>query len=181
MINSLWENILKPREKDTSSILKENILFQDLSSKELKFVTNIVHLRKYREREVIFHHGEAGVGMYIIAEGSVNITIEDSHAESDADHNEIIITKLGEGDFFGEISLIEENGRRSATATALEKTTLIGFFKPDLFEILERNPRAGIKISLRLCEVLSRRLKETTEKASLLEKQIKQLQKEKDK
>jgi CRP-like cAMP-binding protein len=126
-------------------------------------------LRKYRKNEIIFRQEEVGVGMYIIVKGSVNITTEDS-----MDHDHILIAKLGPGDFFGELSLVEENGKRSATACAVEETTLIGFFKPDLLEILERNPNAGVKITLRLGEVLGRRLKETNDRVSILEEQLKQ-------
>jgi CRP-like cAMP-binding protein len=69
---------------------------------------------------------------------------------------------------------VEEGGRRSATATATNETALIGFFKPDLLEILERNPNAGVKIALRLGEVLGCRLRETNDRVSVLEDQLKQ-------
>jgi CRP-like cAMP-binding protein len=67
---------------------------------------------------------------------------------------------------------VEDAGRRSATSVASEDTVLIGFFKPDLLEILERSPGTGVKVVFRLAEVLGRRLKETTEKISQLKKEI---------
>ena len=178
MTDFLWKNYFKrtTKEKEISATLKENILFADLSSKQLKFVTNIVHLRKYRTSEIIFRQGEVGVGMYIIASGHVNITKEETRSDKSKTENGIIITKLISGDFFGELSLVEENGRRSATAIAGEDTSLIGFFKPDLLEILERKPGVGVKIALRLGEVIGRRLKETTDRVSILEEQLKRLQ-----
>ena len=174
MADFLWKNYFKrtTEEKEISAILKENILFADLSSKQLKFVTNIVHLRKYRTGEVVFRQGEVGVGMYIIASGHVNITVEETIPDKNKSPHGIIITKLVSGDFFGELSLVEENGRRSATAVAGEDTSLIGFFKPDLLEILERRPGIGVKIALRLGEVIGRRLKETTDRVSILEEQL---------
>ena len=178
MADFLWKNYFKrtTEEKEISAILKENILFADLSSKQLTFVTNIVHLRKYRTSEVVFRQGEVGVGMYIIASGHVNITVEETHSDKTKSHNGIIITKLISGDFFGELSLVEENGRRSATAIAGEDTSLIGFFKPDLLEILKRRTGIGVKIALRLGEVIGRRLKETTDRVSILEEQLTYLQ-----
>jgi CRP/FNR family transcriptional regulator, cyclic AMP receptor protein len=174
MADFLWKNYFKrtTEEKEISTILKENILFADLSSKHLKFVTNIVHLRKYRTSEVIFRQGEIGVGMYIIARGRVNITLEETRSEKNECQDGIIISKLVSGDFFGELSLVEENARRSATAVAGENTSLIGFFKPDLLEIMERRPGVGVKIALRLGEVISRRLKVTTDRISILEEQL---------
>ena len=174
MTDFLWKNYFKrtTEEKEISAILKENILFADLSFKQLNFVTNIVHLRKYRTSEVVFRQGEVGVGMYIIANGHVNITKEETRSDKSKDENGIIITKLKAGDFFGELSLVEENERRSATAIAGEDTSLIGFFKPDLLDILERRPAVGVKIALRLGEVIGRRLKETTDRVSKLEQQL---------
>ncbi len=175
MLKSLWENITRRTIKSTSDILKESVLFQDLTQKELKFVTNIVHIRDYRAKEIIFRQSDAGYGMYIIADGSVNITVEDTYAEDQTEEPEIFITRLTTGDFFGELALVEENGKRSATATADENTQLIGFFKPNLFEMLERSPATGVKITLRLSEVLGKRLIETTEKISVLNDQINRL------
>ena len=147
--------------------LKANILFKDLSAKELTFVQNILHLRKYQSGESVFKQGEVGVGMYIIVKGNVEIYLTDTKAAS-KDLQDVFITTLTEGDFFGELSLVEEDGIRTASAICKEECWLIGFFKPDLMEILERNPATGVKIVYRLAEVLGHRLKETTEKVSEL-------------
>ncbi len=57
MFKSLWENISGTASKSTALILKENTLFQDLTQRELNFVTNVVHIRNYRADENIFHQG----------------------------------------------------------------------------------------------------------------------------
>lgn len=178
MINTLWENVFKKaeQERSISRILLENVLFKDLTSKELKFVEQIVHERQYRKGEYVFQQGEVGVGMYIIAKGAIDISLFDNQPIVGETAKHIFVTRLEGGDFFGELSLVEENGRRSASAIAAEDTILIGFFKPDLMEILERSPTSGIKIVFRLSEVLGRRLKETTEKISQLRKEIIALQ-----
>jgi CRP/FNR family cyclic AMP-dependent transcriptional regulator len=176
MVNFLWENIFKraQHENDISALLKENILFQDLSKRELKFVENIVHIRHYRSDENVFRQGEIGIGMYIIVKGSIDIIVADLSLEEDTT-KDTFITRLVAGDFFGELSLVEDNGPRSATAKAHEDTILIGFFKPDLLEILERSPTAGVKILFRLAVVLGKRLKETTDKISQLRKELRLL------
>ncbi len=178
MINSLWENVFKKaeQERSISRILSDNILFRDLTAKELKFVEQIVHERQYRKGEFVFQQGEVGVGMYIIAKGAVDISLFDNQPIIGDSAKHIFVTRLETADFFGELSLVEDNGRRSASAIAAEDTILIGFFKPDLMEILERSPTSGIKIVFRLSEVLGRRLKETTEKISQLRKEIISLQ-----
>lgn len=175
-MNHLWENYFrkKPKNQDVLSVLKQSHLFQDLSEREISFVQNIVHLRKYHPGEIIFRQGELGVGMYILIKGRVELYVSDDHSASE-DSQDIFITQLSDGDFFGELSLVEENGRRTATAVAREECSLIGFFKPDLLEILSRSPSLGVKIVFRLAEILGKRLKETTLRVSELRRLIKDL------
>jgi CRP-like cAMP-binding protein len=176
-VQFLWENIFKrlERERDISSILSENILFKNLSKSELRFIEKIIHVRKYRSGEYIFRQDENGVGMYIIVKGRVDISIIDDIFVDPAEEKEVVVTRLDAGDFFGELSLVEDTSKRSASAIASADTVLVGFFKPDLLEILERNPTIGVKVVFRLAEVLGRRLKETTDKISQLKKEIRLL------
>ena len=155
-------------------LLRENILFSDLNARQIRFVRNIVHLRRYRATEFIFQQGESGAGMYIILKGVVAITVNGTIPESQPAADAIEIATLGPGDFFGELALVEDNSRRSADARALEDTQLIGFFKPDLLDILERNPASGVRITMRLGQVLGRRLRNTTDRLSQLEEQNRQ-------
>lgn len=176
MVNFIWDNIFKRSErgKDLLHILGENYLFETLTKSELKFVKEMVHVRNYRPGEVVFRQGEIGVGMYLIATGSIDILVEDIPSDR-PEKQTVFVTRLGPGDFFGELSLVEENGRRTATAVASVETTLIGFFKPDLLEIVERNPSTGVKIVTRLAEVLGKRLKETTVKVTELKREMRRV------
>lgn len=175
-MNYLWDNLFRKsnQDDDIPAILRSNILFQDLNDRELRFLESIVHVRRYHAGEPVFKQGEAGVGMYLIAKGRIEIYVNDPTPQSE-DLREIFITQLLPGDFFGELALVEDNGRRTATAIARDESLLIGFFKPDLTEVLERKPDVGIKITLRLAEVLGKRLKETTEKVSDLRRALKEM------
>lgn len=174
-MNYIWDNIFrKTADQSVFSILRESYLFRDLTDSEVRFVERCVHVRHYHSGESVFRQGEVGVGMYLVVKGRVEIYVVDPNATSD-ESREIYVTQLLAGDFFGELSLVEENGRRTATAVAREEAMLIGFFKPDLMEILSRRPAMGTKITLRLAEVLGRRLKETTEKVSELRRVLKEL------
>ncbi len=177
-MNFLWDNIFRQLKKvtDLNAVLKENFIFQDLSARELSLLEDIVHVRKYHDGEPVFRQGEVGIGMYIIVKGQIEIFVSGPTNSGSAANSEevrdIFITQLAPGDFFGELSLVEENGRRSASAVAREETTLIGFFKPDLMEMRSRSPLTSTKIIFRLAEILGRRLKETTEKVSELRRAL---------
>ena len=163
MSNFIWDNILKLThdERSLTKKLKSCYLFQDLNFRELQVLEKIVKVRNYRPGEIIFRQGEPGIGLYIIASGTVNIYIEEIIPETGEARSSHIV-QLKHGEFFGDLALVETDSQRTATAMAHEDSQLIGFFKPDLTELTNRNPDASVKILLRLGEVLGARLKETT-------------------
>lgn len=176
MVSYLWENFFRndERSRQIDQILRDNFIFQDLSASEMSFVRKLVHYRTYRPGEPVFKQGELGVGMYILVKGHINVTVDEIGRSSSAQKNSVV-ARLSPGDFFGEIALVEQVSRRSATALAADEVVVLGFFKPDLSEILERSPRTGIKILSKLSEVLGRRLKETAEKFTDLKRELKEL------
>jgi len=150
--DSVWANIFRKKEgekEDILTVLKHIPLFQDLSKKELRQLERILHQRTYKQGEVVFNEGEPGVGMYIIEDGEVQITIGKDRR---------VLAVLSKGDFFGEMALLLE-APRTASAIASKASILYGFFQPDLFSILETYPRTGNKILLRLSQMIAERLR----------------------
>lgn len=122
-------------------------------------IEEFLHLRTYQPDEVVFNEGDPGVGMYIIIGGKVKIT-KKAGCESS-----IELVTLENGDFFGEISVIE-GGPRTATARTIGKTELLGFFKSDLEELIERRPSTAVKILFQIAKILGERLRATDEELS---------------
>ncbi len=152
--DTVWSNIFKKSDTKQESIytvLRRIPIFQDLKKKELKAVERILHRRTYRPDETIFSEGEPGMGMYIIESGQVHICIGNEQK---------LLAVLSDGDFFGEMALLLESPR---TASAIVKTPLkmLGFFQPDLFSLLETDPRTGNKILQRLAQMIAERLRQT--------------------
>ena len=176
MVNDLWLNLFKKTNKEDHylAILRKNILFESLNKSELRFISKTIHERSYHTEEVIFQQDSLGTGMYIIVKGSVDIFIKEMDPKQGAIQN-VHVAHLIEEDFFGEMSLVEEDNRRTATTVAAENTTLIGFFRPDLLEIVNRNPIIGGKITFQLAKILLRRLQATTNKITHLKKELKVL------
>lgn len=163
-MKAIWENLFHKQSKETQiyDILRDTFLFKDLSSTELELVYKIMNPRDFRAGEQIFRQGDNGVGMYIIVSGSVSVFLEEILENQEIKRN--LITKLVKGDFFGESSLVIENGHRSASVIAKEDCNLLGFFYPDLKEIINKHPKTGNRILFRLGEVLGTRLRETNKK-----------------
>jgi CRP-like cAMP-binding protein len=160
----LWRDLFRLRRPKNTTIvdaLKENILFHTLGRRELAYLSTLVYERVYQPDEPVFEQNDRGLGMYVIAKGRVAI-------KTHSPRGDVHVTTLEEGSFFGELALVDSENIRTASAIAVERTILIGFFKPDLMELLERRPAMGVKILLQLSTVLGRRLLETTEKITLL-------------
>lgn len=160
-MENIWNNIFRKErthKDEIEAILYKIPLFQDLNRKELALIKRILHKREYKSGEVVFHQGDTGLGMYIIVRGTVNIVCG---PESN------LLTELKEGDFFGELALLDDSPR-SATAITKEPSMLLGFFKPELLDIITRNPKLGCKVLFKLAWIIGERLKRTNEQLNEL-------------
>ncbi len=169
--DTYWSNIFKKKEKQQDSIyafLRRTPIFQDLSGKELKAVERILHRRTYKEDEVVFSENEHGVGMYIIESGQIQILLG---------KDKKVLAVLSTGDFFGEMAVILE-GLRTASAVAKSPSTLLGFFRPDLFNLMETHPKIGNKILFRLAQMVSERLRISSIENKELKQKLNRLEKE---
>ena len=170
--SAIWKNIFSQRrlrEGTVEEILSKVPAFSNLKTRELKEVAAIVHKREYRSSEPVFHQGDPGLGMYIIQEGEVSIVISDK----DGVQKELAV--LSDGDFFGELSLLDESPR-SAGAICKTDCTLIGFFRPDLFDLIEKKSELGVRIVLKLAEIVAERLRKTDKELSKIRSQLDRLQ-----
>ncbi len=159
MQSALWENIFrKQNEKlsETALALRQVPVFNGLTKKELREVEHIVHQREFSAGETIFHQGDPGLGMYIILQGHVQIVNNENPDKP------IVYSELNDGDFFGDLALVDD-ADRSATALAATDTRVIAFFRPELKDILSRFPNLGNKILINLATVIARRLRKTND------------------
>jgi CRP/FNR family cyclic AMP-dependent transcriptional regulator len=166
--SAVWRNLFSGKsiqDGSTESVLSRVPAFADLSARELRGVAAIVHKREYKLGEPVFYQGDPGLGMYIIREGEVSIRI----SEGEGEDKELAV--LTDGDFFGELALLDESPR-SATAICRTDCSLIGFFRTDLFELIEQKTDLGLKIVLRLAEILAVRLRKADKELSKVRSQL---------
>lgn len=155
------------KEAEILKVMQAMPIFEDLSRRELSAVFRILHEREYAPDEVIFRENEPGLGMYIIETGKVAILSEAGKLQ---------LTELSGGTFFGEISLLDA-APRSATAIAKSDCRIFGFFQPDLYGLIERNPALGIKIVLGLSRLVCERLRQTNQRAYAFNEALQQMRK----
>lgn len=132
-----------------AAFFKRGSLFGNLTEEELSQLAQIVRERKFDRNQVIFYEGDLGGSLYVIVSGTVKIVIM---ADDGREH---ILGLLDEGNFFGEISLIDGEPR-SATAIALDKVNIVMISREDFVRLLRENPEMSLKIMQTLCERLRR-------------------------
>jgi CRP-like cAMP-binding protein len=128
---------MKPSGSDTSAIvemLQKAPLWSGLTEKELKVIARSFKELKYDGGDVIVRKGEAGIGFYLIAEGTVE-------ARSDGR----VLSKLGPGQFFGEMALLDGQPR-SADVVALEPSRCLALSSWSFKSILSAHPKMAVKL-----------------------------------
>ncbi len=141
---------------DPVETLRAQPLFAELSTAQLRKVARLLHQRTYQPGEVVFREGDPGAGMYLITRGAVRIAMR----LPDGVEQELAL--LQGGQFFGEMALLE-SAPRSASAVAVQRTELLGFFQPDLESLVDRDSRLGSLILWNLARLMGSRLRAVSE------------------
>lgn len=156
--STLWESLRFFQKAPDIEILEKLHtcpVFGRIPDRGLRIVRDRCHMRHYKENEHIFRTGEPGVGMYIILEGSVEIYRNEGHFRRQ-------FAILEQGDFFGEIALLE-GLPRTASARARGYCRIMGFFRPDLESLFARKPRLASIILMNMARLTARRLINTNQ------------------
>jgi CRP/FNR family cyclic AMP-dependent transcriptional regulator len=139
-------------------------LFQDLEEDEIHKVLNRTSLREFPAGAAIIQEGEPGDSLFIMQEGEVEITKQLTLVlDEDTPKERVMIRlKAENGVYFGEMALLE-NEARSATVTALSDCSVLELHRKDFLDLIEKNPAMGVKLLLRLAQVLSQHLRKTNQ------------------
>jgi len=136
-----------------TDVLKRVPLFADLSEADLARFGEVTREREYPKNSVILFEDDPGDALYIVSTGQVKVVLIGE------DGREVILSVLGDGDFFGEMSLIDDEPR-SAHVIAMRDSHLLVLRRDDFQSQLEQHP----KVALELLRVLVQRLRRADEK-----------------
>jgi uncharacterized membrane protein len=127
-------------------------LFASLSDDAATELRNLLTETDVPSKTQVFHKGDTGNAMYLIERGKVRISI------TDEDRREITLAELAQGDFFGEMSLIDGR-QRSADASVVDDARFAVLARPDFLTFVRSNP----DVALGMLGALSDRLRRTDE------------------
>jgi len=140
--------------KMSPNILKGIDIFEDLEESSLNSIFNSMKSLSFSPEEMLFSDGDPGEEMYVVVSGKVSIFILDPSG------NEIVLTELGEGTCFGEMSIIDKEVR-SASCRILEETKLLALHADDYMKIICDMPEPATNIMNRMLTTLVERLMRT--------------------
>ncbi len=134
------------------AILRQHELFRELDKDSCDQIAAYAKVREFRREAMIFSKGDPGFCLFAVVRGKVLVTSSSSEGKS------VVLNQFDKGDIFGEIALLD--GRpRTGDATALTDCCLLALERRDFLPILTKKPEIAIK----LLEILSGRLRRTTE------------------
>ena len=131
-------------------LLQSVSIFWDLNENDLGHIADKMVAKHFENGNYIFLEDSEGEQCFFVLEGSVKVT------RLSKDGREVILAMLNEGDFFGEMSLLDGESR-SANVIALEKTKVLTLDRNDFIEVVNDYPQ----IAVQLLKELARRLRKS--------------------
>lgn len=139
----LFQRRLDPQTREVADVLREVPAFGHLSSGAVHAMASATHRRTYRRGESLYYEGDPGLGLYVVESGRVRLV-----SDSDPNRNREL-RELAANDMFGGLSILGDF-RRLETAETVTEARVLGFFRPDLKNVMRRDPKAGSEIVMAL-------------------------------
>jgi CRP/FNR family cyclic AMP-dependent transcriptional regulator len=141
-----------------STLLLRNVpMFSLLSGVQLLLLTQVLLRKPYARNSTVVAAGDPSDALYIVISGRLKVTI------SDKEGREVILATLKQGDFFGEMGLIDQ-APRSATVVAMESCELLTMTRTDFMKCLQKN----FNLAMNVIGGLVKRLREADRKIGSL-------------
>ena len=137
---------------EASEALAKAPIFSDLKRGTLKSIARAAKVRRFAAGELLVTEGEEAAAFFVLCRGQAEVV---KKVGQDREH---ILSRLAEGDFFGEMALFD-GFPRSATVRAVSECECLVLARWDLLALIRTSP----EVALGILPVLSRRLRECEE------------------
>ncbi len=139
------------------NFLRNVPIFSDLDEKELGKIVSLGVRKKFKKGGIVLLEEETGSALFVIASGKVKIV------RTDDEGREVILSILGESDFFGEMAILD-GLKRSATVAAVKESEIFMIHRQDFLKLLHDYPSVSVSL-----------LRELTSRLRKADQQIKSL------
>jgi CRP/FNR family transcriptional regulator len=160
MLHWLHNYLMDPEFNRKRKFLQRISLFQGISRREFGHLFQALVCRSYAPGEILFHEGDVGRALFILETGHVEISRRTGEGGA------LQVAVLNPGDYFGEMSLLDERPR-TATAAAMEPVRIYLLYKTELEKLVKDVPHIGAAIMTHLAMLLAARLRSLTGSAPI--------------
>lgn len=120
--------------------LRASGLFGAADEAIIDALVRVLRIRRFRRGETVFHQGDPGDALFVVASGSVKVVLP-----SDEGAEPAIVAVLGRGEFFGELAILD-GAPHSATIVAVERTETLVLHRDAFLELIDLE--AGLRRAL---------------------------------
>jgi CRP/FNR family cyclic AMP-dependent transcriptional regulator len=131
---------MQPGE-DTAALLASVEIFADLEERELAEIASVAVPRTFERGEILFREGDRGDTCYVVRNGAV--IIRRQHGADSG--RSITLAEFRAGAFFGELAMFGGEVR-SATAEAMERTSVVALLSGDMQRVMRASPQIAFKM-----------------------------------
>ncbi len=114
--------------------LRSSGLFGAADDAAIEALVRVLRIRRFRRGETVFHQGDPGDALFVIASGSVKVVLP-----SDEGAEPAIVAILGSGEFFGELAILD-GAPHSATIVAVEATETLVLHRDAFLGLVDSDP-----------------------------------------
>jgi CRP/FNR family cyclic AMP-dependent transcriptional regulator len=136
---------------DPLGLLATTQLFDGVAASDLESLRPAIRIRTFDRGSYLFREGDPGTHLHMVVRGQVKI------GRVGQGGGEVVFAIAGPGEVFGELSLFDEDGERTADAVALEPTECLVIAKRPLLEFLTARPHLLVRIIARLSAYIRRK------------------------
>ncbi len=136
---------------NNENILKNISIFSDTCADDLNRIASEMKRKEFKAGELVFREGDPGDELFVVVKGGVSIFIIDKEGK------EVVLSDIMAGNFFGEMSIIEQ-APRSATCRVIEDSIFLVMHADDFMRITRTMPECAVKIMNRMLSITVQRL-----------------------
>jgi RimJ/RimL family protein N-acetyltransferase len=137
---------------EITEVTRQSDIFQGLSDGELSQLAHICKMVSYPAGKIICNEGECGSEIFVLAEGKASVMTKGNRKKS------IQIGSIGQGEIFGEMSIIEDLPRNATLITDVN-SKLVVIDRSELENLMNKNSHLGKMVMQNMAQGLSRKLR----------------------
>jgi CRP/FNR family transcriptional regulator, cyclic AMP receptor protein len=139
--------------------LKKYRVFNGLSDAQVLQISDIIHVKSFKKDEMISREGEEGDALYLLLKGSVEIskslTLMVGRGNVDTREKSLIHLHAEDFPYFGEMAILRDGCRRSASVRTRENSTVAIIRRDDLLNLCDHDTGLGYLIFVNIAKRLA--------------------------